>query len=82
MSDLAENASIRVSVDSTSCVGSGMCEALAEEVFTVSADGYATAVSPGAIERLAEEAPDLLDRIREAEARCPTAAILIEDGPS
>lgn len=77
MSEAADNASMHPTVDLTSCVGSGMCEALAGEVFSVSADGYATAVSPSDIDRLVGEVPDLRDRVREAVEACPTAAIRI-----
>ncbi len=57
-----------VSVDPAICAGSGCCERVCPEVFSVGE--VATVIDPAPHERIHE-------RVREAAHECPTAAILI-----
>jgi len=66
--DLNAEREIRVEVDPDLCVGTGECERLLSEVFTLNrSDGVARAVSPVAGELIAE--------LMYAIDSCPTGAI-------
>jgi ferredoxin len=60
---------MRVHVDETLCAATGQCEMICPEVFEV-----------GEVSRvlIPEPVPELHDPVREAEAACPTGAILVE----
>jgi ferredoxin len=60
----------RIEVNQDSCIGSGMCESIAEDLFRVGDDGVMTPVT----EVVSDERED---EVRQAVARCPTAAIRI-----
>lgn len=62
---------VKVVVDRDLCVGHGLCEALADQLFTVEDDGVARV--------LLDELPgELLDRARQAVAACPSLALRLE----
>ena len=62
---------MRIVVDRERCVGTGICESIAEDVFEVQDDGTMRIV--------ADEVPETdRDRMEQAVARCPTAALRIE----
>jgi len=62
---------MRVSVDQTSCQGTGYCVELASDVFVLDDSGVAHAV---------ESYPEgLEDLIREAALLCPTESILLAE---
>jgi ferredoxin len=61
---------IRIEVDQDSCIGSGICESIAEDVFRVGDDGVMTLVTEAVSD-------DRADAVRQAVARCPTGAIRI-----
>lgn len=60
---------MRVSVDEDLCIGSGQCEQICPEVFTV--DVVAQVVTPNPDE-------SLHDAVMEAVEDCPTQAISVE----
>jgi ferredoxin len=60
----------RIEVDQESCIGSGICESIAEDLFRVGEDGVMTPVN-GIVSDQRE------DEVRQAVARCPTASIRI-----
>ena len=63
---------LRVTVDHDRCVGSGMCEAMAEDSFTVEDDGLSHPADPPG---------DGKDALLDARDSCPTEAIAVyEDG--
>lgn len=57
-----------VSVDHTRCIGSGVCEAMAETVFAVGDDNVAHVVA---------DEPVPADAARAAALACPTGAITV-----
>jgi ferredoxin len=59
---------VHVRVDGEMCVGTGMCEATAPDLFEVTEDGTARVL-------LDDVPPELVDRAREAAANCPTRAL-------
>lgn len=59
---------MRVTVDDDRCAGHAVCCSLSEEVFTLTDDGYAVAIS-------GEVPPELEDAVRQAVTRCPERAI-------
>jgi ferredoxin len=61
---------IRIEVDPDSCIGSGICESIAEDVFLVCDAGVATLVT----EVVSDEREDA---VAQAVARCPTGAIRV-----
>lgn len=61
---------IRVEVDQDSCIGSGICESIADDVFHVGDDGVMTLVT----EVVSDEREDA---VTQAVARCPTGAIRV-----
>ena len=62
----------RVQVDRDRCVGSGVCESLAPEVFEIDDDGV--------LQVLREEpAPDDLDGVRDAVQSCPARALALAE---
>jgi ferredoxin len=63
---------MRVVLDRERCVGSGVCEALAPEVFEVGDDGIVTVLRP-------EPAAAEEDAVRDAVAQCPTGALSLTD---
>ena len=62
---------MRVNVDFDKCQSNARCEELAPEVFEVRDDGYLYVL---------QEEPDesLRQKVKDAEAACPTRAITIE----
>lgn len=64
---------MRVSVDTNECIGSGQCVLLAPDVFALDEDDdFARVVNP-------EPPGELAPAVREAEACCPSQAILVLD---
>ena len=61
----------RVQVDRERCVGSGVCESLAPEVFEVDDDGALVVHKP-------EPADEELDDVRDAVQQCPARALALE----
>ena len=62
----------RVQVDRERCVGSGVCESLAPEVFEVDDDGALMVHRP-------EPAADELDGVRDAVQQCPARALALAE---
>jgi ferredoxin len=59
---------VRIEFDQDSCIGSGICESIAEDLFRVGEDGVMTPVT--------DVVPDEReDAVTRAVARCPTGAI-------
>ncbi|MDR7274791.1 ferredoxin [Catenuloplanes atrovinosus] len=67
---------LRVEVDGASCIGSGMCRAIAPEVFDLDEDA--------GLVRLLDPRPPThtVLAVREAVLRCPAAAILAHEKPA
>jgi len=61
---------MRIEFDRDSCIGSGICESIAEDIFRIAGDGLMELVS---------DQPDDDHRqvVENAVSRCPTAAIRI-----
>lgn len=62
--------SVKITIDRDKCVGAAACVAIAPEVFQLDDEDKATVIDP-------EGAP--IQDIKEAEARCPTSAISVEE---
>ena len=62
---------MRVFVDDSRCRGHGVCVALCPEVFSLTAGGYAVAISD-------DVAPEFQASVREAITNCPESAICEE----
>ena len=62
----------RVQVDRDRCVGSGVCEALAPEVFEIDDEGVLRV-------HREEPAADDLDGVRDAVQSCPTRALALAE---
>jgi ferredoxin len=60
----------RIDVNQDTCIGSGICESIAGDLFRVGDDGVMTPVT-GMVSDERE------DEVRQAVARCPTASIRI-----
>lgn len=66
--------SVEATVDADDCIGSGMCVAIAPEIFELDDGDVAVIVSE-------TEGPELQEALRNAAACCPVDAIkLTEDG--
>jgi ferredoxin len=61
---------VRVAVDEAVCIGSGQCEQICPEVFTVDVVAKVMVPSPE---------PSLHEAVREAVEMCPTEAITFDD---
>ena len=61
---------VHARVDAEMCVGTGMCEATAPELFVVGDDGISHVLR-------ADVPPELLDKAREAADACPTRALTL-----
>jgi ferredoxin len=61
---------MRASVDRDVCVGTGMCEATAPDLFEVGDDGVAHVLR-------ADVPAELVDAAREAADACPTRALAV-----
>lgn len=62
---------VRVHVDDDRCAGHGVCVTVCPEVFALTDDGYAQALSP--------DVPDEFSaQVEEAAACCPEHAITVE----
>lgn len=59
---------VRVTVDESLCAATGQCELICPEVFEVGEVARVLIPEPG---------PSLHDKVGEAEAACPTGAILV-----
>lgn len=64
---------MRVRVDDDVCAAFGVCMMVAPEAFELGDEGFATVLIDG------EVPAELEDRVRQAEAQCPSRAITIED---
>ncbi|OJZ68981.1 hypothetical protein BRW65_24190 [Mycobacterium paraffinicum] len=63
---------MRIEFDRESCIGSGICESIAEDIFRVAGDGL--------MELVADELDEGRRQVVEnAVSRCPTAAIRIAE---
>ena len=62
--------SVRAHVDDQVCVGTGMCEATAPELFEVGDDGISHVLRD-------DVPPELVDKAREAAENCPTRALTV-----
>ena len=61
---------MKISVDRDRCIGSGICESIAADVFEVQDDGT--------MELLTDDVAETdRERIQQAVARCPTVALNI-----
>lgn len=65
--------SVKVSVDADICIGNGMCERIAPQIFQVSAE---TDIAQVLMPELSD--PELIKLAEEAEQSCPTLAIVVE----
>jgi ferredoxin len=65
-------AAVRVRTDPDVCVGTGMCEATATELFEVTDDGTARVL-------VDDVPPALVAAAREAAVNCPTRALQLEE---
>lgn len=63
---------MRVVVDAAKCLGNGLCEAIAGELFAVGEDSLARVLPEAA-------APQHRDALAQAVRMCPTQAIALED---
>jgi ferredoxin len=61
---------VRIEFDLDCCIGSGICESLVEDVFSVDNDGVMTVVT----DVVSDEREDA---VTQAVARCPTGAIRV-----
>ena len=61
----------RVQVDRERCVGSGVCESLAPDVFEIDDDGVLQV-------HREEPAADELDDVRDAVQQCPARALVLD----
>ncbi len=61
---------VKISIDREKCVGAAACAAIAPEVFQLDDEDKAVVIA-------ADGAP--LPDVREAERRCPTGAISVEE---
>ena len=64
------SAPLRAHVDSEMCVGTGMCEATAPDLFEVGEDGVSHVLRD-------DVPPELVAAAREAAEGCPTRALTI-----
>ncbi|HID09336.1 TPA: ferredoxin [Candidatus Micrarchaeota archaeon] len=63
---------MKVRVDRDTCIGCGVCVALAPEYFKLDSDGKSTVIKE-------EVAPGDEEKVRNAAASCPVQAIKIEE---
>ena len=63
---------VKVKVDKDTCIGCGVCVALAPEVFEIGDDGKSHV-------KVEEVAGELLEKVKEAKENCPTESIEIEE---
>jgi len=63
---------MKVHVDKTTCIGCGVCVALAPEYFKLDTDGKSVAIRE-------EVAPGDEEKVRNAAMSCPTQSIKIEE---
>lgn len=68
----------RVVVDAQRCIGAGLCEEVAGDVFRVSTDGLSEPVDRSALSDLIAESVDVVDRVTRAVESCPVQAITFE----
>jgi ferredoxin len=61
---------VRIEFDQDCCIGSGICESIAEDVFSVGDDGVMTLLT----DVVSDEREDA---VTQAVARCPTGAIRV-----
>ena len=61
---------VQARVDPEMCVGTGMCEATAPELFEVGDDGISHVLREGV-------PPELVAKAREAAEACPTRALTV-----
>jgi ferredoxin len=64
---------MHIDFDQDACIGSGICESIAEDVFSVAADGLMTLI----VDAVGDERRQ---QIEQAVSRCPTGAIRISRG--
>jgi ferredoxin len=63
---------VKVSVDRTRCVGTGICEVTVPAVFELDDRADLTILEP-------EIGPDQIDAVRTAVSHCPTQALTLTD---
>jgi ferredoxin len=61
---------MHIEFDKDACIGSGICESIAEDVFQISDGGVMTLLA-------ADVADERRNEIEQAVSRCPTGAISI-----
>lgn len=61
---------MKVTVDRLNCIGLGICEATAPDVFEIDDDGDLVIINE-------KVAPDQVDNVKAAVTRCPTEALRI-----
>lgn len=61
---------MKIKIDREACIGASACVAAAFRTFALDAEGKSVVIDPQG---------DAPEKIREAEAGCPTQAILVED---
>lgn len=64
---------LRAHVDDQTCVGTGICEATAPDLFEIGDDGISHVLKD-------EVPPDLVAAAREAAQNCPTRALTLTGG--
>ena len=64
---------IKTWVDKNTCISCGTCIAIAPEIYEYDSDGKAKAK----VEVI--EDPNLIQKVRDAEAACPTHSIKVEE---
>ena len=62
---------IKITIDREACIGASACVAAAGKTFALDSEGKSYVVNPEG---------DELEKIRAAEAGCPTMAIYVEGG--
>lgn len=63
---------MKAAVNQDMCIGDGVCEDLCPEVFRIGDDGLSHVIND-------DPAEELCDCIRDAEAACPVACIIVEE---
>jgi len=66
---------IRISVDTTRCIGAGQCVLTAPEVFDQDDNGFVTVIDP----EQADGPPEEVARLRTASVICPSQSITLHE---
>lgn len=70
---------VRLRVDADKCIGAGLCEAVAEEIFTLGPRGVSEPVSDHVLNELLAASPDHRADLDEAIHVCPVQAIVARE---